>query len=85
MFFVCVGCSKSDFFLSLNFWAHLGWYPFGPSFPFPFFVFFLACHFFIFYIFCSFLHFFDFLMFFHFLFFIFPKKKFLLFFFLVFL
>ena len=48
----------------INFWAHLGWYAFGPSFPFfptfflPFFCLFscfLFFHFFLF--FCSFLHF----------------------------
>ena len=49
--FLFVGCSRSEFFLCLNFvtisldsshvkklflgpWAHLGWYPFGHSFPF---------------------------------------------------
>ena len=69
----------------ITFWAHLGWYPFGPSFPFfptfffcRFFVFFLAFYFFIFSLFLFISSFFAFLMFFIFSFF--PKKKFLLFF-----
>ena len=65
------------------------WYPFGPSFPFFFFLLFFfycfsSCFSFLL-IFCSFLHFFDFLMFFIFLVHFFRRKKFLLFFFLVFL
>ena len=98
IFFVFVLCLKSDFFRAsislrflltvlmwkINFWAHLGWYPFGPSFPFfptffflPFFfVFFLAFYFLFFSHFLFISSFFDFLMFSIFFFHFFRRKSF---------
>ena len=83
--------SGLNFVTKINFWAHLGWYPFGPSFPFfpvfspVFFCLFSCSLFFHFSHFWFISSFWDFLMFFIFFFHFDRRKSFFFSFFLYFL